>query len=288
MESPFKNVAMALAYSPRWRAMVSESVRVAERFDANLYLMHVGPEIAEEVDELEKLLEDIQCNRSKIHVINQDGQPVETLLALCRDYKIDLLIAGALQRENIYNFYMGSIARNLCRKTDLSLMLMISPEERQHPCKRIVVNGNDHPKTFDTIRVAMKVAESLESAEVHIIEEIEPSKVGIKVDDDKSLEKAHIITEKLQADEMHRVEDLIARMEDHPDIDLHNQAIVGKKGSTIGQYALAKKADLLILNSPDTKLGILDRVFTHDLEYILQDLPCDILIVHSSRTKRFR
>jgi hypothetical protein len=59
--------------------------------------------------------------------------------------------------------------------------------------------------------------------------------------------------------------------------------IFGKKGYSIGHFAETSKADLLMVNSPDTKLGFLDRVFTHDLEYILSDMPCDILIVHSTR-----
>jgi hypothetical protein len=37
-------------------------------------------------------------------------------------------------------------------------------------------------------------------------------------------------------------------------------------------------ADLLVMNAP-SKLTLWDRLFPHDLEYILSDLPTDVLIV---------
>ena len=49
----------------------------------------------------------------------------------------------------------------------------------------------------------------------------------------------------------------------------------------ISKYARDKRADLLVVNSPSTHLNLLDRIFTHDIEYVLADLPCDLLIVHS-------
>jgi nucleotide-binding universal stress UspA family protein len=61
----------------------------------------------------------------------------------------------------------------------------------------------------------------------------------------------------------------------------NTKIISGKPGYAIASYARKKQADLLIVNSPDSKLGLIDRLFTHDMEYILADLPCDVLIVHS-------
>jgi nucleotide-binding universal stress UspA family protein len=66
-------------------------------------------------------------------------------------------------------------------------------------------------------------------------------------------------------------------------LDIKEQHVFGKPGYTIAHYAKAKRADLLVVNSPDTKLGLLDRIFKHDLEYILADLPTDLLIVHTTK-----
>lgn len=57
--------------------------------------------------------------------------------------------------------------------------------------------------------------------------------------------------------------------------------IKGKPGFAVRQYAEAKKADLLVINSPDVPYGLIDRIFTHNMEYIMEDLPSNVLVVHS-------
>ena len=68
---------------------------------------------------------------------------------------------------------------------------------------------------------------------------------------------------------------------DKENISVNVKTVHGKPGYAISQYAKQKDADLLVFNSPDTHLGIFDRIFTHDIEYALANLPCNLLIVHS-------
>jgi nucleotide-binding universal stress UspA family protein len=65
---------------------------------------------------------------------------------------------------------------------------------------------------------------------------------------------------------------------DTSDIIIKTQSIFGRRGYSIGHYAKIKRADLLVISAPK-KTGILDRIFPHDLEYILSELPTDVLIV---------
>jgi nucleotide-binding universal stress UspA family protein len=46
----------------------------------------------------------------------------------------------------------------------------------------------------------------------------------------------------------------------------------------LARFAEDIKADLLVVGDVG-KLGFLDRLFPHDLEDILSDLPCNLLIV---------
>jgi len=59
---------------------------------------------------------------------------------------------------------------------------------------------------------------------------------------------------------------------------IKTQSIFGKRGYSIGHYAKVVAADLLIMNAPE-KTTFLDRIFPHDLEYILSELPTDVLIM---------
>ena len=64
-------------------------------------------------------------------------------------------------------------------------------------------------------------------------------------------------------------------------IHVNMKTVHGKPGYAISHFAKQKEADLLVFNSPDTHLGIFDRIFTHDIEYALAHLPCNLLIIHS-------
>ena len=59
---------------------------------------------------------------------------------------------------------------------------------------------------------------------------------------------------------------------------MRTQSIFGKRGYSIGHFAQVARADLLIMNGPK-KSGFKDRLFPHDLEHILTELPTDVLII---------
>ena len=61
-------------------------------------------------------------------------------------------------------------------------------------------------------------------------------------------------------------------------IAIQSQSIFGKQGYSIGHYAQVVRADLLVMNAP-SQMTFWDRVFPHDIEHILGELPTDVLIV---------
>ena len=61
------------------------------------------------------------------------------------------------------------------------------------------------------------------------------------------------------------------------------KVIAGKSGHEIVKFSQKSNADLLIMNAPDHKLGLLDRVFPHHHEIVMADLPCNLLILHQSQ-----
>ena len=110
-----------------------------------------------------------------------------------------------------------------------------------------------------------------------IVEEISQSELQVQVNDDKSLRRATIAKERLKNREDQRINTLLKGIP-CDDIAIKTQSIFGRRGYSIGHYAKVKRADLLVMNAP-LKLGLLDRIFPHDIEYILSELPTDVLIV---------
>ena len=246
-------------------------------FDAELVGVHVGEKTDKKITDLNALLKEADVLKKTFNIIWQEGKPVKVILQTCTQQNIDLLILGALQKENLYKYYAGSIAREITRKAPCSVLLLIKPSVKRMPCKHIVVNGLKESRTEETIRTSIFVTKKLSCKKVTIVEEITQEELQVQVNDDKSLRRANITKERIKTREDRRVKSYLKDV-DCSEISIKIQSIFGKRGYSIGHYAKLKRADLLVMNAPP-KLGILDRIFTHDIEYILSELPTDVLIV---------
>lgn len=282
----FNRIITAIALSPRAEANLQESYRIAKRFQSLLILVHVGNKDPQTESGLKALIQKVGIPEDSFELHFMSGDPTMAILQAADEHQADLLIAGALQREKWLQYFKGSVARKLCRKANCSLLLLTNPSLTPRPMQRIVVNGSDHPKTEDTIRTAIYVARSFGSQKVTIVEEIDPSTVKIRPEDDRSLFLYNRECDRIRREEHRRLEGVLDSIPNTKDLLVEDKCLFGKKGYTIGHFTQSSRADLLVMNSPDTKLGFLDRVFTHDLEYILSDLPCDLLIVHTTKIKK--
>ncbi|MFL0084498.1 universal stress protein [Tenacibaculum maritimum] len=272
-----QKILIGIAFSPNLKANLFEAVRLANMFNAELVGVHVGGKSDKKEKQLKELLQQAPPLKTPIKTIWQSGKPVNTILQICKTENINLLVLGALQQENIYKYYVGSIARELTRKASCSVLLLIKPSIERVSCKHIVVNGLEDKRTEETIKIAFNISKDLGCKRITIVEEISQAELAVKVNDDKSLREATIRKERIKTREDKRVRNILKNI-NCSDIIVKSQSIFGKRGYSIGHFAKVKRADLLIMNAP-TKLGLLDRIFPHDLEYILSELPTDVLIV---------
>ena len=277
---PFNTIGIGVTFSPNLKANVSEASRLCLMLNARLVLIHVGDKSSEKEAKFNAILEPYIKEGLEMEIVFKSGDPVDVILSTSEDKKIDLLILGALQRENFLKYYLGSIARKITRQAKCSILLLIKPSVERFPCQHIVVNGLKDPKTKETIASAFYVANALGAKRVTIVEEINKDELAVKVEDDKSLRKANIVKERIKLRENARVKAIIQDIpEAHTNqITIKSQPIFGRKGYSIGHYAQIARADLLIMNSP-SKMTFWDRLFPHDIEHILTELPTDVLII---------
>jgi len=277
---PFETIAVGLAFSPRMDVVLAESKKISDACGAKLILIHVG----EKTKEKEKLLEDIlfknNIEERKAKIIWAEGDVVDTILKLCKLNIVDLLIVGALERENIIKFYLGSIARTISRKAKCSVLLLTQDSVSQKPKKMIVNAGADHPKTIHSINTALYYAKNMGVKEVTMVHEVHVPALAMAMAESSSAPEVTKIKKEFTEEESNKLHALIAKC-NTGNLKINEKVIKGKPGYAIRQYAETKKADLLVINSPDTHLTFLDRIFAHDIEFILADLPCNLLIVHS-------
>lgn len=283
LNNPFKTVLFGFAFSPTLKTNVLETSRIAHFFGAKLILLHVGSKSEEKERKIHEILSHIEHKNLEISIQWKTGKPDEVLLNTCQSSGIDLLILGAVQHENLYQFYVGSIARKLTRKVCCSVLLLIKPSEERVPCKHVVVNGLEDEETPFAISNAFYVSHALGAKQLTIVEEIRQKEVAVDVEDDKSLKRVTILKERLKNREDSRIRKILKSIpkEFLEELKIKTQSIFGKRGYSIGHYAEVVRADLLVMNAPK-KTGVMDRIFPHDIEYILSDLPTDLLIVRKT------
>lgn len=276
----FKTIGIGVTFSPNLEANINEAARLALCFGSKLVLIHVGESSEEKSTTFRKFLSPFENQGLEYELFYKSGDPVDVILTSTKEKKVDLLIIGALKKENFLKYYLGSIARKITRQASCSVLLLINPSVDRVPCEHIVVNGLKDPKTKETVNTAFLVGHKLGVGKITVVEEIDQEEVSVKVDDDKTLRKSTIIKERLRLREEARVKKVLDSIpaDYTKDITIKSQSIFGKRGYSIGHYAQVARADLLVMNAP-SKMTFWDRLFPHDIEHILTELPTDVLIV---------
>ena len=282
MESTrFIKILIGFAFSPNLKANVFEALRLSNSLNGSLYFLHVGKKTHIKNTKLNDILNLSPIKPKNIIVIWKEGDAVKTIITQCKKNSIDLLLLGALQRENVLKFYLGSIARKITRKSPCSVLLLIKPSVEMVAKKHIVVNAFKSSQTIDTISSAFEYADKLKIPKITLVDEINQSEINVNVDDDISLKKATKKREEVTKKEELRISEI---MKSIPSLLLKNkqvnsQSIFGTRGYSIGHYARVARADLLVINSEEKRMSLWSKLFPKDLEYILSEIPTDVLIV---------
>lgn len=279
-QSKYNTIGIGIAFSPNLQANLHEAVRLSRMLQARLELLHVGEESTDKRSQIDAIIGEEVGDPINYNIRFVTGKPVDTILKSIEDFKIDLLLLGALVEEKFVKYYVGSIARKITKKANCSVLLLINPSVNRIKSQHIVVNGLEDEHTAKTINTAFYIANTLGSSQLTIVEEIAQDEISLNVDDDDSLRQVNLIKEKLREKEELRVQNILKEVPEQwkQNLTVTTQPIFGRRGYSIGHYAQIARADLLVMNAPK-KSRFHDRFFPHDLEYILNELPTDVLIV---------
>lgn len=281
----FKKIALAVAFSPNAKVMISISTRLAALFNAQLILIHVGTKTDAEKQQMDLLLKETGPSPNKVKVIWEEGDPAKKIIKCCQDEKVDLLVAGALKKENLVSYYIGTIARKIMRKAECSVLMINNPTFESVDFKNIVINAEDSACIEDAISIGCDLGTKVNSSWVHIVRELKLYGLTMSTADHSSEEEYDDVRQKLVRDEIEKVEEILHRIPiEKPKVNI--KIISGKSGFELSRFAERKHADLLIVGAPPRRLSFFDRIFPHDLEYIFGDLPCSLLVVNTTKKSK--
>ena len=166
--SPYKTIAVATTFSPRFEQVLAEGKRIRDRFSADLHLIHVGRQNGETASKFRAVLAELDLpGDTPIH--DEQGDPAEAILAALTREKIDMLVAGALEKEIVLHPFLGNVARRLVREARCSVILFTHPEKNPKPLRRIVfIAGSE--EGLVALKTTLQLAEAEPCERLYVIE----------------------------------------------------------------------------------------------------------------------
>jgi nucleotide-binding universal stress UspA family protein len=275
----FKKIGLAIAFSPTSLALLVEAARWASQLKAQLVLMHVGNHDKEIEGRMDALIQSANVTTLQPTILWRSGDPVEEILKVCQSEKIDLLLAGALKKENLLQNYIGTVARKIMRKADCSILMIQNPSQQNKFIRNIVVNAEDSPYIKEAIEAACTIGQ-LENAQwLHIARELKLLGLTLSANEQCSEQEYHESMQGMVREEMEQVEKILHDIP-HSKLKINVKVLSGKSGFELARFAERKKAELLVVGAPVRRFSLFDRMFPHDLEYVFANLPCDLLVVN--------
>jgi nucleotide-binding universal stress UspA family protein len=199
-------------------------------------------------------------------------------LSVCKREGIELLLAGALRKENLVKFYIGSIARRILRKANCSVFTMIEPSAPPQAIKRVVINATEGVNSEETVKTGITWSKRVGARKVVIFKAIPLFGLSMAISGEEGSERSYEAARRKIISEAYEETEALVNQIDTGPLKIHIKIAAGKPGYELRKCALKIKADLLVVKAPGHKLGILDRLFPHYLEQVLWDLPCNLLI----------
>jgi nucleotide-binding universal stress UspA family protein len=278
----FKVIGLAVSFSPTTVAMVAEASRLVKWFHANLVLIHAGKKDSEKTKALQELIDGSGLNPASIKIFWVEGDPAEQILKVCNQEKVDLLVAGALKKENLVNHYLGTVARKIMRKAKCSIWMITDPSADLKPLKNIVVDAEGGHDMHYILNLACTLGGKEQGTWVHVVRELKLLGLALSARGQCTEAEYDELEQNMVREETSLVQKELDRIP-HQNLKINIKFLSGKSGFELAQFARRKSADLLIINAPQRKFSFFDRIFTHDQEYIFSDLPCNLLIIQSPR-----
>ncbi len=273
----YQKIALAIAFSPRMEALIAETKKLIDIFNSELILIHVGVQSPELEQKLAEILVARGMDAAKTKVLWKEGKPAKSILHTCEEEKVDLLVMGALKKEGFLTYYIGSVARKVIRKATCSVLTLIDPKIETTQFSKVVINGTQLDETPYVIQKGLEFSHAQGSDVVHILNEIRLYGLQMATAGEGSEEDVSTTRRKLVQEEIHYVQQILNGL-DQSGLKINIKVTAGKWAVELAKFAESIEADVLIMGDRRVH-SFLDRLFPHDLEEILMELPCNLLIV---------
>jgi nucleotide-binding universal stress UspA family protein len=265
--TPYRTIAVASTFSPRFVQVLAEAKRIGDRFASALSLIYVGEENDETAAKFRAALEQLALPvGSTIHY--EQGDPADGILRALRRHKIDMIVAGALEKQLVLHPFLGNVARRLVREANCSVMLFTHPDTQPQPLRKIVFVADYSPGALEALKRTIHLA-ALESSECLYV-----LRVLTAFDEARAKAKGEDASVKGPDAEEAALEKFVLSA-GATDVPMEARCIRGNTGFAAADFVHSIGADLLVVPvAPST-----DGEVPNNITWLTDVIPCNLWLI---------
>lgn len=265
--TPYKTIAVASTFSPRFVQVLAEAKRVRDRFSCDLNLIYVGEKNDETTAKFRDVLGQLSLPlESTIHY--QQGLPVEGILSALSGNKIDMIIAGALEKEVVLHPFLGGVARRLVREATCAVMLFTHPEIQPRPLRKIVFVADYSEHALAALKRTLHFASAEKTERLYVVRVITAF--------DTARAKAEGTEQKDKtADEEEAELEKFVLSAGETAVPMEARCIRGNTGFAASDFVQSVEADLLVVPVQTPS----DQSLPSNIAWITDVIPCNLWVI---------
>ena len=274
LDPSYRTIAVATTFSPRFEQVLSEAKRIRDRFGSRLNLIYVGERNAETARKFRDVMSQLQLpSDSAIHY--QKGDPAEAILKVAVENDVDLVIAGALEKEVVLRSFLGNVARRLVREAACSVMLFTAPERPPRPLRKIVFvasSYSEHEQRALKKTLYLAAAEACERLYVvRVYTTFDEARASLRDDAGDVAPRPRTFEEEETA-----LEEFILAT-GHTEVPIEARCIRGNTGFAASDFVQSVAANLLVV--PVRANGDASERLPNNIAWITDVIPCNLWVI---------
>jgi nucleotide-binding universal stress UspA family protein len=275
MMNPFeyKRIAVASTFSPRFEQVLSEAGRIRQRFGGELSLIYVGERTDETAGKFRTILGRLKLPGDS-EVYYGQGDPADGILRAIAENNVDLIVAGALEKQSALHPFLGNVARRLLREATCSVLLFTHPELEPKPMRRIVFVANYSDHALRAFKQTLELAEAESSERLYAIRvytTFDEVRAAMFVDDGDGKSRPRKFEEEEAA-----LEKFVLASGD-TEVPIEARCIRGNTGFAASDFVKSVEADLLVVPVHKSETSA-ERLPNH-LAWIADVIPCNLWLI---------
>jgi nucleotide-binding universal stress UspA family protein len=265
---PYRTIAVASTFSPRFVQVLSEAKRIRDRFSAELRVIYVGERNEQTTAKFRDAFAQLSLPAESI-IYYAQGDPAGGILRALAENKIDMIVAGALEKELVLHQFLGNVARRLVREATCSVMLFTKPEAEPEPLRKIVFIADYSEDALAGLKKTFQLAAAEKTEGLYVIRVIttfDQARASLLVDGNGKV--------KSSAEEESELEKFVLSA-GATEVPVEVRCIHGNTGFAAADFVQSIQADLLVVPVPASG----EQLLPSNMAWVTDVIPCNLWVI---------